>query len=62
MVVKHNTSRWLIYISHCKTNKIRPLGIDAMAVERSGSVGDTGSLRIVYIILIGVWSGKSKYT
>lgn len=53
-VVKHNTSLWLVYISHCKAYKIRPLGIDTMAVVWSGSVGDTGSLRIVPIILICV--------
>lgn len=60
LVVKRNTSLWLVYIYHGKAYKIRPLGVDTVAVEWSGSVCDTGSFGIVSIILIGVWSGGSK--
>lgn len=50
-----NTSLWLVHISHGKANQVGSLGIDPVAVDRPGGIGDAGSLRIVHICFIGVW-------
>ena len=50
-----NTSLWLVHIPHCEANQVGSLGIDPVAVDRPGGIGDAGSLRIVHICLISVW-------
>lgn len=57
----NNTSLWLVHLSHCETNQVGSLGIDPMAVDWPGSIGDAGSLRVIHICLIVVWSGERGY-
>lgn len=45
----NNTSLGLIHLPHCETNQIWSLGVDAITGERPGSIGDAGSLGVVYI-------------
>lgn len=45
----NNTSLWLVHLPHCESNQVWSLGIDPVAVDRPGSIGDAGSLRIVHI-------------
>lgn len=57
----NNTSRWMVHLTHCEANEVGSLGIDPMAVDRPGGIGDAGSLRIVHIRLIVVWSAERRY-
>lgn len=52
----NNTSWWLVHLPHCEANQVGSLGIDPMAVHRPGGTGDAGSLGIVHIRLVVVWS------
>lgn len=51
----NNTSLWLVHLPHCEANQVGSLGIDPVAVDRPGGIGDAGSLRIVHVCLIVVW-------
>lgn len=53
-VVWNLVSLWLVHLSHCETNQVGSLGIDPMAVDWPGSIGDAGSLRVIHICLIVV--------
>lgn len=46
---ENNTSLGLIHLPHCEANEIWSLGIDAIAGEGPGSIGDARSLWVVYI-------------
>lgn len=53
-VVWDLVSRWLVYLPHCEANQVGSLGVNPMAVDRPGGIGDAGSLRVVHICLIVV--------
>lgn len=57
----NNTSLWLVHFPHCEADQIGSLGINPVAVDWPGGIGDAGSLRIVHICLIIIWSAERGY-
>lgn len=53
-----HTSLWLVHVAHGEANQIGSLGIDPVAVDRPWSISYAGSLRIVHIRLVVVYSGR----
>lgn len=49
------TSRWQVHLAHCEADKVGSLGVDPVAVDRPGGIGNAGSLRIIHICLVRVW-------
>lgn len=47
---------WVVHLSHGEAYQVGSLSIDPVAVEGPGGAGDAGSLWVVYIGLVGVWS------